>query len=1262
MDRTSRFTFDRWLSNLAWHDALWLTRRRWRWLLLATLIGAALGVAYLRLYPDTYISRAQVRFIPPQVNERYVTPNVAMQAEQRIFALTQILNSRLTATRLIESFALYPERRVFYPVADLVDRFQESLDLRQTVGSSTDPNLRTVPSLSIAFRYSNPETARKVVRRIMELVYEENRRYRGDQSIGTTEFLQQQVKLVVDQMGEIETKLSLLPPADPNRLGNLLEVEELHDTERRLTDLRHQQRAVATERELRARSVASLETQLRAFDQEPPPGRPSAVWDLQAMRARAAEARARYAPGHPDRDAAEAGLQRFEQELAKHDQRDQQALLRQSRDVLAAQLGRARAEFEGFENSTRELAGEGQSLTAKVEQLRQRIHPSDAKDLDRLILTREYNGLQDYYKDLLKKQRESQVASEMERRGQGETVELIEPPTLPGSPEQPNWIVKMTTGTCAGFLFGWATLILLHLRRPRILSPDHLPLILDVPVIAELPAGPVLALPAASPRKASRQARSLRLKSTLSSASLLLLTVGLAIAASGCRRESAAELMARGQTLAKAGDDKGAILLYRRILQLDARHAEANLQLADAYGRTGQILPTRERLIRAVELLPSRYEIAVRLAELSYQIYFADPGRPAPLMREIEDLAQRLIERFPDHPDGYRLKAQALLERRRTAEAVALLEPVVARLALDAPLVAQLASSYYRDGRAADAERTLQSLLSRQPSYVPGYDLLYLLQMEGRRAADARLTLESKARHNRSLANLLQLAAHDDALGGRASVKGWLPTLASEFSGDAESWARIGDFWLNRGEFAEARKAFLTGQAAHPKGRSLYAGRLAETHIAEKNPAEARRLIESELSAQPGDPLLRAYHSALSLESPTAGDRARARAQLETILSQLPNSPFVRFHLGRAYLRDGEFLRAGEQLERCVGLDPNYAPGWVALAEANFATGHLAHADQLLKSTLRRAPTYAPALLLRAQMDLARRQPAEAEKALQALLAADPQNPRALLALAQVKLAQGRPNEAETFLRSLGTGDPQVTLLTAEAQAASGRLDVAVRTLQAAVETRPADSSLRHALARLSLKAGQAPAALQHYKTLLAGKPGDLELELGYANALGLTGDARQALEVYRQVQTKSGQDARPWLHYAALMSQEGRPKEAQDAYREAINRDKNNPYALNNLAYLMAKQRDDLQTALSYAQQAKRTMPDSAAINDTLAYVYLLLGMSRNAAAVIEETIPTLDANQRKTVHGLLQRLKKGDTAPMLAEVERGALRTGRL
>ena len=72
--------------------------------------------------------------------------------------------------------------------------------------------------------------------------------------------------------------------------------------------------------------------------------------------------------------------------------------------------------------------------------------------------------------------------------------------------------------------------------------------------------------------------------------------------------------------------------------------------------------------------------------------------------------------------------------------------------------------------------------------------------------------------------------------------------------------------------------------------------------------------------------------------------------------------------------------------------------------------------------------------------------------------------------------------------------------------------------------------------------------------------------------------------------------------------------------------------------------------------------MPESATINDTLTYIYLLLGMSRNAAAALEESLPGLPEAQRQQAQALVRRLQRGETAPVLAEVERGALRSSRL
>ena len=101
-------------------DVRWFLRKHWFFLAAGAVFGAGLGFAWTYFFPSNFRSEAKVRFMPPQLAGKFVNPNFSMAVEQRLFALSQLLASRLTASRMIDSFRLYPERRRFQTVADLV--------------------------------------------------------------------------------------------------------------------------------------------------------------------------------------------------------------------------------------------------------------------------------------------------------------------------------------------------------------------------------------------------------------------------------------------------------------------------------------------------------------------------------------------------------------------------------------------------------------------------------------------------------------------------------------------------------------------------------------------------------------------------------------------------------------------------------------------------------------------------------------------------------------------------------------------------------------------------------------------------------------------------------------------------------------------------------------------------------------------------------------------------------------------------------------
>jgi tetratricopeptide (TPR) repeat protein len=1251
--RIGSFAYDRWFQSTVWDDSVWLMGAYWKRIALIGLIGLGIAAAYVRWHPEEYVSHATVRFIPPQVGQSYVTSNMAMQVEQRIFAVTQLVNSRLTATQLIESFNLYPQKRLLYPIADLLPEFQGDLHLTADLGDSN----KAIPSIVISFRYAEAAKAQQVVQRIVELIYEESRRYRSDQSIGTTDFLAQELKTVTEQMDELEGRLAALPTpgGEDKEYRNILKVEQLHDLERRLTDLQHNMNYVRGDLNQRTTLVETLQDQVDARtklgDRKPISPSQSTISLRQAVSQltdRYAELRRKYPPSNAEVKAAELSLAQNRKILADQEQLDREIDLHQDLAAITPQLMRAKSELAAFQETLDKELREESSLSSQIQQLRAQFNVPPQVEDQRLQAMREYEVAKIHYADLTRRQRESQLSSDMERRGHGETAELVEPPTLPLRAEYPlNWMV-LAWGTFGGSAIGFFLALLAFLDRPTGRIARHVEMLGGVPPLVSLPEGRPL-------RKNAGASSSLVLPHILG----LLLVMSVLL--TGCAKSSKAQAMQEfkaGQKAAQAGNYRGAELYFRRALQIDHRFGEAYLALADAFEAQGKPGEAYENLVRAGELLPSRPEVAERLGEFTYRLYFSDPGRPAALLREVEQLAAKIMKKWPERPSGYRLSAQVLLESHRTDDAIKLMEQALTSLE-DGALRTQLAAAYFQAGDREATERHLRTSIQKNPKHTPGFDLLYLQLMESGKLQAAREVLAQKVLIVGGVDASLQLAAHDDASGSRALAEQSLRSLAESYRKDPETYARIGDFWLHREEITKARQWYEAGSAAYPQQAGLYAGRKAELLMAEKKPDAARLLVDSELHARPGDPLMRAYQAALSLNGNSVNERKKMQSQLESVLAQMPNSPFVRLHLGRAYLLDGDMLRAGEQLRSAVSLDPNYAPGWLALAELDLHMGESAAAQERLTALLRRTPGYAPAQLLQAQASLALNKPGDAEAALEGLHRADPKNTDVILTLARAKVSLGNRPEAFKLLdeaAKLQPTEPRPILMQARLEMAAGDTKAALsrlRTAQSQFGNVPEVASM---LGSVALLAKDPQTAHQQFQGLLKASPENLEYRLGYATSLVLLGDKKHAQEQYEWVQKKAGNNPQPWLLYGSLMSSAGNRSAAITAYQEAVKRDAKNPYALNNLAFLMAREGKDLKKALQLAEEARRVLPRSREINDTLAYVYVLLDTRRNALAALEELANEGPGNQRTRSKNLIAQINSGNLVAVRAEMERGA------
>jgi tetratricopeptide (TPR) repeat protein len=1041
-----------------------------------------------------------------------------------------------------------------------------------------------------------------------------------------------------------------------------LKIENLYSLESRLGQVQSTLRSLSRDREERLQEIQDVEAKIRRIPANITEGTEPPTAELLNVRAALHQAsvvymhlQERYQPDHPDLVPARSALAKLQKESDDQQTRDIERARNREHRLLSDRLEQLKTGVVALDNVIKARQMEEASLARRANEVRATTFTTRADDSEYLSLTREYNGLKEFYSGLQKKMEESRVATELEREGRGELIEMVEPPTTPEKPEPPTKTVKLLAGLAGGIGAGLFYVLALLGMRPHVRREAHLQLWAGATLLAEIPAG----APAA-------ERRWLRLPVGTSAILILVLLLH------GCgwsRLQPAAHYLRVGDQALARGKCREAILDYRMALRADPRSGTAYQKLSSALLEVGEAEEAYPNLLRAAELLPADRSVQLRLADYTHRVYLSDPARPLTALREIEELAQRLITSWPAESEGYRYLAFVLTERHRPEEALLLLKGSLEKTRRSPASICDLASILSQQRRPVEALELLEGLIARRTQYPPAYDLLYLQLMEMRKREEAARVLLAKWQWIGGVEAGLQYAAHLHSAVGVEAASATLEKVAQGAGSESDALARIGDFWLNRGDQLRAKAAYERGLKDRPDSRSLYISRLVEMKIAQQKPEEGRALLQAELRKAPKEDTLSAYLAALDLDSAEPLARTKARMELETILLRMPRSAFIRYHLGRAYLRIGDTMRAEQHLERCLRLDPNYAPGWLALAEVDYAFGNLNRAEKRVGRLLEGAPNHPGGLLMRARLERVQGRVAEAEESLRVAARAGADQQETLLERATLELQRSRPEESIRLLKSEWTGsedNEQFILAMASAESDAGHVRSAMERLARGLARMPQSSRMRELYATLLARTGDIPGAIRQVSELRKSEPGEGRHALVLADLLAISGKLRDAVVEYEAAQKTLPRDARVWLNYAAVMTALGDAQRARDAYSRALALDSGNPLAMNNLAYLLARSGQNLDYALQLAQDALIRMPGNSEFLDTIAYVHLRLGMKKLALADLDRLIPSAAGEEKETFRQAQSDTRRGELqqAARRLEVARDdrAVRSGRM
>lgn len=317
---------------------------------------------------------------------------------------------------------------------------------------------------------------------------------------------------------------------------------------------------------------------------------------------------------------------------------------------------------------------------------------------------------------------------------------------------------------------------------------------------------------------------------------------------------------------------------------------------------------------------------------------------------------------------------------------------------------------------------------------------------------------------------------------------------------------------------------------------------------------------------------------------------------------------------GREALEAGDLNAAEEAFAQAAKAQPTAYSPRLGLADVALRRNRRSDAEQFMKEALVNGQSSSEVAAAAGRLAFALGQNAEGEKQLKRAIAIDPNFVTPLTDLGEIYLASGRVPEASKSFRNAIAASPEhpgARFGLGRALAAGGDMAGAATAFEDAARLSPGNPLPLIALAELQAKNRQFDQALASLDRAAKAQPANLRVGLVRADVLVLSGARDKAVaELSEMLKTAQPPgSAHVFLKLGILQQAAGQLDAAQNAYLRAVEADDKIPLAHNNLAWVAAERKRDLDLALKHVLRALDLQPAAPSYEDTLGFVHSARG-----------------------------------------------------
>jgi len=689
-----------------------------------------------------------------------------------------------------------------------------------------------------------------------------------------------------------------------------------------------------------------------------------------------------------------------------------------------------------------------------------------------------------------------------------------------------------------------------------------------------------------------------------------------------------------------------AVIQYLNALNVDARFVEARYQLAQAYLRMGIWSGAASELLKTVDIQPEHWKAQIDIGNLMLA---------SRKYQQAQEKADLVLAKEPGNIDAHILKANSLAALENLPASLREMQKAI-ELAPDRPRsYVNLAFLQAGAKQSQEAEASFKKALQLDPRGLESSLALGNFYLQAQRFDEA----ESEFKRAVSIAPAkpvarIALARQYMIRAQRPQAEQVLRDAKAALPNDPEAYRLLGDLYFSLGELDNAAAEFGSLLAAHPEDLKVRKNYI-QLLILLNRLDEATKLNDQLLKDNPKDV------EGLIHKGQMLNRQNRPRDSVDVLAQALKSEPqnaVAQFHLGVAYSILGNLAQAETAWREAARLRPNMPAAQQALAGVAIRKGDHDLLMQTAESLIAAEPKSPGGYIFRAAAVLGRGgNPAAVETDLKKAIEVAPQNPVGYSRLAAWRVLQKKWGEAEKLYEQSLDRDPNFGeaiqgLIIVYAQ--QKRIPAALERVRAQMAKVPTSGGLSFLLAQLQIYQKDFEGAEASLEKALSLNPNYFEA-LAYLGQVQATrGTLERAAASYQKMIQQYPQDVRGYILLGSVEEKRGNLPRAEEQYTKALQIQPENALAANNLAFLMIERGGNADLALTHAQTARKGLPESPNIADTLAWIYYKRGLYGLAVDLLQEAVKKAPENPTYHYHLGLAYQKSNDKVRARTHLEK--------